>query len=78
MLRREFSGAVLRTSLSANISNSSSSISVVDGSTYPNGNNQFVIGSSSYNNGSVASEICTSTKTWSVIINGVAEKILLA
>ena len=43
MLRREFSGAVLRTSLSANISNSSSSISVVDGSTYPNGNNPFVI-----------------------------------
>ena len=42
------------------------------------GNNQFVIGSSSYDNGSVASEICTSTKTWSVIINGVAEKILLA
>ena len=43
MLIREFSGAVLRTSLSANISNSSSSISVVDGSTYPSGNNPFVI-----------------------------------
>ena len=43
MLRREFSGAVLRTTLSANISNSSSSISVVDGSTYPSGNNPFVI-----------------------------------
>ena len=43
MLRREFSGAVLRTSLSANISNSASSITVVDGSTYPNGNNPFVI-----------------------------------
>ena len=43
MLRRDFSGAVLRTSLSANSSNSSSSISVVDGSTYPNGNNPFVI-----------------------------------
>ena len=43
MLSREFSGAVLRTTLSANISNSSSSISVVDGSTYPSGNNPFVI-----------------------------------
>ena len=43
MLRREFSGAVLRTSLSANISNSASSITVADGSTYPSGNNPFVI-----------------------------------
>jgi len=43
VLRREFSGAVLRTSLSANISNSASSITVVDGSTYPSGNNPFVI-----------------------------------
>jgi hypothetical protein len=43
MLRREFSGAVLRTTLSANISNSASSISVVDGSTYPSGANPFVI-----------------------------------
>ena len=43
MLRREFSGAVLRTSLSANISNSETSIAVVDGSTYPTGVNPFVI-----------------------------------
>lgn len=43
MERREFSGAVLRTSLSANISNSSLSISVVDGSTYPSGYNPFVV-----------------------------------
>ena len=43
MLRREFSGAVLRTTLSASISNSASSISVVDGSTYPSGANPFVI-----------------------------------
>lgn len=43
MLRREFSGAVLRTTLSANISNSVTSIAVVDGSTYPTGVNQFVI-----------------------------------
>ena len=43
MLRREFSGAVLRTTITANISNSASSISVLDGSTYPSGNNPFVI-----------------------------------
>jgi hypothetical protein len=43
VLRREFSGAVLRTTITANISNSASSISVVDGSTYPSGTNPFVI-----------------------------------
>ena len=43
MLRREFSGGVLRTTLSANISNSDTSITVVDGSTFPSGNNPFVI-----------------------------------
>jgi hypothetical protein len=43
MLRREFNGAVLKTTLSANISNSASSISVADGSTYPTGVNPFVI-----------------------------------
>ena len=43
MLRREFSGAVLRTTITASISNSDSSISVLDGSTYPSGNNPFVI-----------------------------------
>ena len=43
MLRREFSGAVLRTTITANISNSDSSISVLDGSTYPSGNNPFVV-----------------------------------
>lgn len=44
MERREISGAVLATNLSANISNSSSSISVVSGSTFPDGStNPFVI-----------------------------------
>jgi hypothetical protein len=44
MLRREFSGSVLRTTLSSNISNTSTTISVVDGSTYPTGtSNPFVI-----------------------------------
>jgi hypothetical protein len=42
------------------------------------GNNQFVVGSSSYNAGTVTVESLTSTQTWSVIINGTAYKILLA
>lgn len=42
------------------------------------GNNQFVVGSSLYNAGSVTSEVNTSTQVWNVIINGVARKILLA
>ena len=41
-------------------------------------NNQFVVGSSSINAGAVTVEVLPSTKTWSVIINGVAQKILLA
>lgn len=41
-------------------------------------NNQFVVGSSTYNAGAVTTETLSSTKTWSVIINGVAQKILLA
>jgi hypothetical protein len=43
MLRREFSGGVLRTTLSSTINNSVTSISVVDGSTFPSGANPFVI-----------------------------------
>lgn len=43
MLRREFSGSVLRTNLSSSISNTDVSISVADGSTYPVGVNPFVI-----------------------------------
>jgi len=44
MLRREFSGSVLRTNLSSSISNTATSISVTDGSTYPTGENHpFVI-----------------------------------
>jgi len=41
-------------------------------------NNQFVIGSSAYNAGSVTAESNLSTNVWNVIINGVARKILLA
>jgi len=40
--------------------------------------NQFVVGSTSYNAGAVATETNTSSKVWNVVINGVAEKILLA
>jgi hypothetical protein len=43
MLRREFSGSVLKTNLSSSISNSATSISVTDGSSYPTGINPFVI-----------------------------------
>jgi hypothetical protein len=40
--------------------------------------NQFVVGSSTTNAGSVTTEINTSTQVWNVVINGVARKILLA
>ena len=40
--------------------------------------NQFVVGSSSYNAGAVTTATALQTKTWDVIINGVAQKILLA
>jgi hypothetical protein len=40
--------------------------------------NQFVVGSSSYNVGAVTTETVSSTKTWTVVINGVERKILLA
>jgi hypothetical protein len=44
MIRREFVGNALTTTLSANISNVSTSFSVADGSTFPSGtNNPFVI-----------------------------------
>jgi hypothetical protein len=40
--------------------------------------NQFVVGSVDNEAGQVESESVTSTQTWSVVINGVARKILLA
>lgn len=42
------------------------------------GNNQFVVGSTAKNAGSVTTEVNSSSKVWNVIINGVARKILLA
>ena len=41
-------------------------------------NNQFVVGTSGINAGSVVAEVNTSANVWNVIINGVARKILLA
>jgi hypothetical protein len=41
-------------------------------------NNQFVVGSTTYNAGAVTTATAVQTKTWDVIINGVAQKILLA
>ncbi len=41
-------------------------------------NNQFVVGSTSYNAGAVTTETVSSTRTWTVKINGVDRKILLA
>jgi hypothetical protein len=44
LLRREFAGGVLKTQLTANISNSATSIIVIDGTTFPSGStNPFVI-----------------------------------
>ena len=40
--------------------------------------NQFVVGSAAYPAGAVATEVNASTKVWNVVINGVAQKILLA
>ena len=40
--------------------------------------NQFVVGSSAYNAGAVTTETVSSTRTWTVKINGVDRKILLA
>jgi hypothetical protein len=46
---------------------------------FATGNNQFVVGSTDDNSGAVTTETTTSsTKTWTVIINGVAQKVLLA
>ena len=41
-------------------------------------NNQFVVGSSTQEAGAVTTETVSSTKTWTVVINGTTHKILLA
>jgi hypothetical protein len=40
--------------------------------------NQFVIGTAAINAGVTQAQVNTSSRIWNVIINGVAEKILLA
>ena len=40
--------------------------------------NQFVVGSKSKEAGQVSKEVNTSTNVWTVVINGVERKILLA
>ena len=42
------------------------------------GSNQFVVGSTGTNAGTVTSEVNASSNVWNVVINGVARKILLA
>jgi hypothetical protein len=65
--------------LGYNVSSGDYSNSIIMGrNATATGNNQFVVGSSAYNNGYVGT--CpgiTAARYWSVIINGVAEKILL-
>jgi len=59
---------------SANFSNSV----IIGRSAVATGDNQFVIGSTTYNAGTVTTEVNTSSQVWNVVINGVARKILLA
>jgi uncharacterized membrane protein len=40
--------------------------------------NKFVVGTAAVNAGAVAAEVNTSANVWNVVINGVAQKILLA
>ena len=64
--------------LGSSVTSGNYSYSVILGrSATATGNNQFVVGSSGYNVGYVGTGVYSSTKYWSVVINGVAEKILL-
>jgi ribosomal protein S4E len=79
------SGAYFNTTGSNNIAigrgaatgNFSGSI-IIGQSATATANNQFVVGSTTQAAGTVTTESLASTQTWSVIINGVAYKILLA
>lgn len=62
----------------AEVPNNSSHSVVLGRAATATGSNQFVVGSTTYPSGAVASEVNSSTKVWNVIINGVAQKILLA
>ena len=65
--------------LGANVNSGNFSHSVILGrEATATASNQFVVGSASYNSGAVTTASAAQTKTWDVIINGVAQKILLA
>jgi hypothetical protein len=65
--------------LGYNTNNADFSGSVILGvSATATANNQFVVGSASVNAGSVTGGANISSQYWNVIINGVAQKILLA
>lgn len=65
--------------LGANVNSGNFSHSVILGrEATATASNQFVVGSTSYNAGAVTTASAAQTKTWDVIINGVAQKILLA
>jgi hypothetical protein len=67
------------TVIGANATASTFSASVVLGrEATATASNQFVVGSTSYNAGTVAAEVNASANVWNVVINGVARKILLA
>lgn len=65
--------------LGANVDSGNFSHSVILGrQATATASNQFVVGSASYNAGSVVTASQTQTKYWEVVINGVTERILLA
>jgi hypothetical protein len=63
--------------VSANSGNFSGSIILGEAAT-ATADNQFVVGSSTYNAGAVVTATVAQAKVWNVVINGVAEQILLA
>jgi hypothetical protein len=62
----------------ANFASGTTGSVIIGRSATSTASNQFVVGSTGSIVGLVTTETCTSTKTWSVVINGVAQKILLA
>jgi hypothetical protein len=73
------SGGANNSALGASTDSGGFSGSVILGrSAVATGANQFVVGSTGTNAGSVTTEVNASTQVWNVIINGVARKILLA
>ena len=63
--------------VNANSGNFSGSVILGDTAT-ATADNQFVVGSSTYNAGAVVTATVAQAKVWNVVINGVAEQILLA